>query len=899
MDSWRMVFIDIDQSYNIPVADSAIQGYMVCRAPKGSTEAVYFSKGSTNQIKAMLGIPTADWPDIQDALDLNATYGLWVSAPPGASASYPSYYGGTYITSQGLFPFYNVTDRTSPSFQVLVDPTQEDDEFIHAQVGNSLAPVVNSVVAAPSANVASSTTPYGPSYLNEISITSVPAAILNSLVGVEFNFWGNKNATTYNTPATYVLGVTGTHLTVTNPGTTATINIGSISGSTSTILLGNPISGYNTSAFATQPLFFDFEQLVSSAPYRAGGVAGAAWNTSGAMTRNAYLAVLGAALASTFKWIVDVTDTTYMTIAQKTQTEKETSITIKDIGYDKYAYDLALDTYVWTTPTAYGYAWTYTPGASGAPYPTAADVENTNGLYVQFYTSTQATTHPECVTGIYQSAGNNAPPINVTANYKNRYIRIVAPGILRVVGTSPNFVPGTIANPPCDITNAPAYVGSIYYVDSTGTLQLCLTTGAPTGTYPARIAANYNQITFSVIEDVYPGDATSGGTFTGSLSQTGTDGYGGNIYFPNVLPENALSDVDIAIYKTFDDDVSTDGFYTDYRIIDPRNYYAGVQQPSTVVTTAVGQRYVTSVVNSLIAAGSTGGVIDARFTPLLIDGWTEAGKGVYEPCPVFAEPTGTEDLKEILYDLRLNTHKVATFVTARMLSASEVNDPSSIIVTGRLTGTSQLVNQTLRSDTFTGAKYWTNLVGAYAAELLYIIDGKLGGWAPMWTNVSGFGGQLPIAVNKMKYEFTQDQLQALDTIGLNPIVLDSTYGLTVVSQKTTQSPDNLSDWSYLGHSMAFDLFKREVRDDVMVPQIGKPNDPYYQAMRQRQVEAILNRRIGGAEPIWAAGKVEVANVNTDDVKAQRKFAIRVSVKVNIFSEYVELTFINVAQQTQI
>jgi len=151
----------------------------------------------------------------------------------------------------------------------------------------------------------------------------------------------------------------------------------------------------------------------------------------------------------------------------------------------------------------------------------------------------------------------------------------------------------------------------------------------------------------------------------------------------------------------------------------------------------------------------------------------------------------------------------------------------------------------------------------------------------------------------MKYEFTQAQLEAFDTIGLNPITMDPTYGLMVVSQKTTQDPDNLSDWSYLGHSMAFDLFKREVRDNVMVPQIGKPNDSYYQAMRQRQVEALLNRRTGGAEPIWAAGKVEVANVNTSDVKAQRKFAIRVTVKVNVFSEYVELTFVNVAATTQI
>ena len=459
--------------------------------------------------------------------------------------------------------------------------------------------------------------------------------------------------------------------------------------------------------------------------------------------------------------------------------------------------------------------------------------------------------------------------------------------------------------------NASTYIDQIYYISASGTLQLVKTAAHPEGIANPRYASNYNQVTFSVVEDVYPGDATSGGTFTGSLSQTGTDGYGGNIYYPNVLPENALSDVDVAVYRTFDNDLNGSGFYNGYKVIDARIFDATTQNstnqqlPASITTgsfgipTVMGQRHVTSIVNSLIASGSTGGVVDVRFTPLLIDGWTEAAKGQYEVCPVFAEVTGTEDLKGILYNLRLNTHKVSTFVSPRIISVSEANDPSSIVITGRLTGTTQLVNQALRSDTYTGAKYWTNLVGAYAAELLYIMDGKLGGWAPMWTSIAGYGGQLPVSVNKMKYEFTQAQLEAFDTIGLNPITMDPTYGLMVVSQKTTQDPDNLSDWSYLGHSMAFDLFKREVRDNVMVPQIGKPNDSYYQAMRQRQVEALLNRRTGGAEPIWAAGKVEVANVNTSDVKAQRKFAIRVTVKVNVFSEYVELTFVNVAATTQI
>lgn len=892
MDSWRLIFVDIDQSFNIPVADSAIQGYMVVRAPKGSTEAMYFPKGSTNQIKAMLGIATADWPDIQDALDVNGSYGLWISAPPGTSATYPSYYGGVYLTKNGLFPFYQVSDRNNPNFQALVSLESEDQSYLH--------------MGGPSSNVQLKLGPRFPTELtssgdpiivqhDSISIGNVPPVLLSTVTGINFDFWGNSNSQ-YSGAANYQLAIRGSTIQATSPGSGDTVLVGQVSPpvngtKTVNIVGGEPI----TSSF----MYLDFTQLVDPTPYitnaTVGGVVTLQWISSNAQTE--YMALLHAAIVNSLQWIVDVTDTTYMTIAQKTPTEKETYITISDIGYDKYGYDYALDAY---------HNISTTPGSlTSRPIPDY--VENASGLYVVFNQNTALGP-----SGIYQSTGPATTALNVTTNYRNRYIRI----------KNSAYVPTAIGAVYSSLSRDPKgmeYIDQIYYVNATGVLQLVATQNAvnapsyPSGEVTPRLAPNYNQVTFSVVEDVYPGDRTSGGTFTGSLSQTGTDTYGGNIYFPSILPENAVSDVDVAVYNTFDKDLDENNFYLGYEIIDPRIFNmasqgsANQQLPTSVTTGELGQpavkgqRFVTSLVNGLIGAGKTGGTIDPDFdfTTLLTAGWTEASKGIYEPCMVFAEPTGIEALKEILYSLRKSTHKVSTFVSPRLIDTSESIDPHSIVVSGRLAGTAQLVNQALRRDTFTGAKYWTSLVGAYAAELLYIIDGKLGGWAPMWTNIAGYGGQLPVTVDKMQYEFTQEQLQALDEIGLNPITLDPTYGLMVTSQKTTQDPTNLSDWSYLGHSMAFDLFKREVRDNVMVPQIGKPNDPYYQSMRQRQVEAILNRRTGGAEPIWAAGKVEVANVNTDDVKAQRKFAIRVSVKVNVFSELVELTFINVAQTTQI
>ena len=120
-----------------------------------------------------------------------------------------------------------------------------------------------------------------------------------------------------------------------------------------------------------------------------------------------------------------------------------------------------------------------------------------------------------------------------------------------------------------------------------------------------------------------------------------------------------------------------------------------------------------------------------------------------------------------------------------------------------------------------------------------------------------------------------------------------------VSSKTTQDPNNVTDWSEVGHVLAFLLCKREIRDNVMRQQIKKPIDDYWMGVRQTQVEAILDKRTVGSNKIWAKAVCDIAGVNTDKTKAMRKFMIQVRVKVNVFSEYVVLTFINESQTTNL
>jgi hypothetical protein len=118
----------------------------------------------------------------------------------------------------------------------------------------------------------------------------------------------------------------------------------------------------------------------------------------------------------------------------------------------------------------------------------------------------------------------------------------------------------------------------------------------------------------------------------------------------------------------------------------------------------------------------------------------------------------------------------------------------------------------------------------------------------------------------------------------------------IVSQKTTEEPSNMTDWMYLGHSMSFDLVKREIRDNVMRPQIMKPINTYWMGVRQTQVETILAKRTGGSSPIWTAAEVDITGQNDKLTKADKNFVIKVIVTPTPFSEKVTLIFENLQAQ---
>ena len=261
------------------------------------------------------------------------------------------------------------------------------------------------------------------------------------------------------------------------------------------------------------------------------------------------------------------------------------------------------------------------------------------------------------------------------------------------------------------------------------------------------------------------------------------------------------------------------------------------------------------------------------------------------------ECSGQETFKSALMSLRQSHRDTSTIISPKIITKAEFNNPNTIVVSGRTTGTAQYIGEFKMYDSNTGKYYWCQPIGDVGAMLARIMEKKYGGIAPAGTNDSqGLGGVLSRAVLAAKWNFKDSQLKILDEKGLNPITFDSKYGLMIQGQKTTQDPDNVTDWSYLGHSMSFDLCKREIRDNVMAKQVHKRISDTYFTIREKQVKAILDKRTTGTDPIWNTATVDIAGVNTPATMAQRKFCIKVKVKVYVYSDYVELTFVTLGQE---
>jgi len=387
----------------------------------------------------------------------------------------------------------------------------------------------------------------------------------------------------------------------------------------------------------------------------------------------------------------------------------------------------------------------------------------------------------------------------------------------------------------------------------------------------------YNSLRFSFSETVNGVVEYNSGTYIASPDPLAKDGYNQTLYIEDVLDTKALWYIGSKVYMNLTDIVSP------YSL--PKS------------STVNGVRLVESV--SFIDA--------SHLSPTLLQGWNLANDPIYQEVNIFFDNSGIIEVKTTQSTLRSTTLKTSTFLSPIKASSLDTATAVGQIVSARATapktlgGLGYTCNEFLIKDA-SGKEYWSSIIGSVALNYARIMELKLGGAAPMFTNDGqNLGGQLNRAVKKQKYKFLPDHLDTLDSAGVNPIILDNYYGLMLTSQKTAASPSFLTDWSFFGHSMAFDMLKYEVKRDVLVPQLGKALSDYYYELRQSQCETIVNKRLSGPTAIWTDAQVLIndPSVNNDETRMMNKFVVKIRVKVTPFTEYIDFILNNVDQKTNL
>ena len=361
-------------------------------------------------------------------------------------------------------------------------------------------------------------------------------------------------------------------------------------------------------------------------------------------------------------------------------------------------------------------------------------------------------------------------------------------------------------------------------------------------------------------------------TFTGSLDRQATDANGSYIGFTSANSSYAAQDL-VFVYSF--------------------NAFKEASELSNVGLTQYAPLTLEGGVKSVV--GDKGG------KDIYTYGWEEAKNEDYSVVDVFfdAQRHNNTDPCETFRGLA-KYHPLSGFIFNRTI------EPNDNITTTLSNATPldygenywNICNEAIVDLGSYGGRIISPITGARAAMQCRIIENRYGGVAPMYLNsgTPSMGGQLTVpGICKMRFKYSKDIQRSIDELNYNTAVMDHTYGVMVVNQRTCKSGAT-TDWSYIGHVCSFINFQREVRTQVMIPQLGKPNNPYYRELRREQVLKLLEKRLEGNNRIWAEASVDTSTAaGCNDVQAQKakKFIINVKVKPDIYSEFVELNFTNV------
>jgi hypothetical protein len=294
----------------------------------------------------------------------------------------------------------------------------------------------------------------------------------------------------------------------------------------------------------------------------------------------------------------------------------------------------------------------------------------------------------------------------------------------------------------------------------------------------------------------------------------------------------------------------------------------------------------------------TGGFRTAADATSIGDVWDSFQQGRKYDADIFMSPLADSTIVTKFDTLRSSYQKYAYYILPLPMSedvTTAISTKEGYSVSNA--GLAFYWNHGRVRDTYNGGSFWTSLIGRVGTKLAAMEDIYNGG-APAWTDENNHGGQLGSGILELEYDPTEDELQTLDESGINAIVFDPNYGVMISSHRTGQSPNLLSDNSWIAHRRLFDYIIENIVEQVLPFQVVKLNDESHRQRAASQAEALIS-------PVQAEGLLRDFAVvcdrsnNTDEVLAKRQFILDVFVQVTPYAETVQLRFQNLGQTTSV
>lgn len=895
--SWRLRFIDIDKSFVVNESEDEVIGFFALRAPKGNQKPIYFSKRNGEAIDTLVGVPSANWPDIYEAKAFNAEYPCYISAPPGGSKAYPSYFGGFYLTRDGIQKFYNVASKqelengTGNAFNVKVIPGEEG-KFKEFFKGKESTVVISGPFEFEDGafNEDGICTPEaGQGFLTfkkteedwSISFTKNRKLMVET---IDYDTMYEGKVSSAGTDSTYWGDNDEEGLwTFDEEGLTATLSNFGIS----KVVEGNALEKW------IGKVNYD---VVKSDPEKL-----AKLFLNGFVTIDDEVYSIAFGIKGLFAYAVSIEEDVLAYWFQQSPTEQKTIVEITDIGYDKYYYEKLLnyapyDKEEFNKNKRLIVDHTYTENMSEEEE-RAFKIELRNNKYLGFYDA-EVPAKRVVFIGKYTVDENEDEYFLPSDDLNTRFISFQD----NLIGNSNKvdeiyhkFFRPAASDEVEHVLTEEEEIAIHGDIDGRSIYEADLIALKAVPRNP-----NFNNITIEFKEEI-EGVMVTGGIFTGSLDEQGTNIYGNPNYYPDLIADDDTF-VCVRVLGKFGDnsaDFDENGFWQNARLIDPYDIDKDGSSPTVKKFYIEGDRYCTMVMQSNLLQRKAGGIWNEGYKQIIIDGLTEATMGEYDDAWIFVECTGQEVFKPYIAKISQIQQNAAT-ISPKLITPNEKGIVTEAIANQILV--KDRVNEGANAlyagefevyDEVTKTKYWRQPIGSVALMIARILDKRLGGAAPAWTNEGDIGGQLTdVKAIRSRYQLDEEAEKIFDKKGINPIVLAAEEGVMIVSQKTTRDPNMLSDWSWLGHALSFLRVRREIRDQVMRKQVMKPINSYYMQKRQEQVDNILAKRLQGDNPVWTSATCDIAGVNNEYTKANRDFVIEVAITCNPYSETVTLRMVH-------